>query len=245
MRTRTRALGLLVSAGAATLLAAGAARRETPGRDNDGGPYPSDWFYAQRAFPRDTIPVVRWQQAVAQARVERAALPLQEAATLAWQEIGPYNVGGRVTAIAAPPGGTPVYVGSAAGGVFKSTDYGATFTPVMDAMGVYSIGAIELSPSDPSVIYVGTGEANSSGDSYPGAGVFKSIDGGATWQASGLPLSGHIGRFAIDPTNPQRVYAAAMGNLFTPGGERGLYRSVDGGQTWTRMLFVDDSTGVV
>src|SRR5262249_29687454 len=148
MRTRTRALGLLVSAGAATLLAAGAARRETPGRDNDGGPYPSDWFYAQRAFPRDTIPVVRWQQAVAQARVERAALPLQEAATLAWQEIGPYNVGGRVTAIAAPLGGTPVYVGSAAGGVFRSGGFGPSVPPITDAGGGFPVGAGDRGPAD-------------------------------------------------------------------------------------------------
>src|SRR5262245_9211763 len=133
MRHGSRALGLVVLVAVAGLLDAGAARerRATPGRDDESrGPYPSDWFYAQRAFPRDTIPYGRWHEAVAQARVERAGLPVEATAALVWQELGPYNVGGRVTAIAAPPGGTPVYVGSAAGGVFKSLDFGVTFTPV-------------------------------------------------------------------------------------------------------------------
>jgi hypothetical protein len=209
----------------------------------ESGPYPSDWFYAQRAFPQAEIPYERWLAAVEQARVERAALGTQAAQSLVWQEIGPYNVGGRVTAIAAPPGGNPVYVGGAAGGVFKSVDDGVSFTPVFDAVGVFSIGAIAVDPTDPNVVYVGTGEANSSGDSYGGAGIFKSVDGGASWSFSGLGASRYIARIAVDPGNPQHLYAAAMGNLFTPGGERGVYRSQDGGASWQRVLFVNDSTG--
>jgi photosystem II stability/assembly factor-like uncharacterized protein len=220
------------------------ARSARPARPERPGPFPSDWFLAQRAWPLGHIPYARWQQAVEQARVERAAFPAQGTASLAWEEIGPYNVGGRLTAIAAPAGGAPVYVGAAAGGVFKSDDGGQSFAPVFDAAGFYSIGAIALDPADSSVVYVGTGESNSSGDSYPGGGVFKSTDAGATWSHAGLAESRHIGRIAVDPAEPQRVFVAALGGLFTPDGARGLYRSQDGGAQWQQVLFVDDSTGV-
>jgi len=222
--------------------------RSTPtaGRpERDGGPEPSDWFGMQRAFPFATIPQGKLEAALDETRLARVEQGLAiESIPLTWTPAGPYNIGGRVTAIAAVPGTSTAYMGAANGGVFKSTNSGTNWTPVFDDWGVYSIGALALSPSDPNVVYVGTGESNSSVDSYDGAGVFRSMDGGATWQSLGLETTGRIGRVAIDPSQTKRIFVAAMGRQFSTGPDRGLYRSEDGGLDWTRVLFVDDSTGV-
>ena len=214
----------------------------------------SDWFFAQRAFPGQVIPHQRYLDALGQARVDRAAFALPTnprragpfatmAGTLTWQLAGPVNIGGRITAIAAPAGGNPAYIGAANGGVFKSTNGGVNWTPVFDAIGIYSIGALALDPTDPSTIFVGTGEANSSVDSYDGAGVWWSVNGGQQWDLLGLAATRRIARIAIDPSNPNRIFVAAMGTQFSTGPERGLYRSENRGQTWSKVLFVSDSTG--
>jgi len=210
--------------------------------------YPSDWFGAQRAWPLDRIPQERYRAAVEQALLDRE---LAEPAgnqiavgPLSWTQAGPYNIGGRVTAIAATPGGATVYLGSAAGGVFKSTNSGVNWTPVFDPTGVFSIGAITIDPTDSNTVYVGTGEANSSVDSYDGNGVYKTTDGGVTWTSIGLQATARIARIAIHPDNPQRVFVAAMGTQFSTGPDRGLYRSEDGGGIWNKVHFVNDSVGV-
>src|SRR2546425_2621806 len=146
-------------------------------REGDRGPgtYPADWFYAQRAFPGGEIPHGKFLAALAQAQAERASRPRSGEAralassALAWTQAGPYNIGGRVTAIAAAPGGATAYLGSANGGVFKSVNSGSNWTPVFDlGFSVFSIGALALAPGDNNIVYVGTGEANSSVDSYDG-----------------------------------------------------------------------------
>src|SRR5687767_8792956 len=131
--------------------------------------YPSDWFGAQRAWPLDRIPQERYRAAVEQALADRefAARTKGNATAdgpLTWTEAGPYNIGGRVTALAATPGGVTVYLGAAAGGVFKSTNSGVNWTPIFDRTGVFSIGALAMDPADSNTVYVGTGEANSSVD---------------------------------------------------------------------------------
>ena len=211
--------------------------------------YPSDWFGAQRAWPLDRIPQERYRAAVEQALAEREAAartrgPGTSLGPLSWTEAGPYNIGGRVTALAATPGGVTVYLGAAAGGVFKSTNSGVNWTPIFDRTGVFSIGALAIDPADSQTVYVGTGEANSSVDSYDGNGVYKTTDGGATWSSVGLEATARIGRIAVDPLNPQRVYAAAMGTQFSTNSDRGLYRSENGGTSWTKVHFVNDSVGV-
>jgi photosystem II stability/assembly factor-like uncharacterized protein len=210
-----------------------------------GERYPSDWFYAQRAFPSGTIPQQQWLAALDQARAERSTA-LQRARVEGgptWTAAGPYNIGGRVTAIVAAPGGNPVYLGAANGGVFKSTDFGAHWSVVFDGEGVTSIGALAMDPANSNTIYVGTGEANSSVDSYDGTGLYRSTDAGATWSYVGLSSTHRIARVAVDPSNSQRLFVAAMGSQFSTGPNRGLYRSVDGGTTWSQVLFVSDSTG--
>uniref|UniRef100_A0A832I0R7 T9SS type A sorting domain-containing protein n=1 Tax=Eiseniibacteriota bacterium TaxID=2212470 RepID=A0A832I0R7_UNCEI len=209
------------------------------------GPFPSDWFGAQRAWPLDHIPQEKYEAAMEQARVERAAAKAARLdAGLVWEQAGPFNIGGRVTALAVAPGGTTVYLGAAAGGVFKSVNSGVNWTPVFDATGVFSIGALALKPGDPNTLLVGTGEANASVDSYDGSGLWRTTDGGATWSYLGLAETRRIARVAYDPQNPDRIFVAAMGGQFSTGPHRGLYRSEDGGATWSKVLFVNDSTGV-
>ena len=232
-------LGALVLAGALVLPHA-PDRSDDPEHRNEGR-YPSDWFGLQRAFPNATIDQEAWQEAVAWARVERAALPGAEAGPV-WTEAGPFNVGGRVTALAVAPGANTIYAGSAAGGVFKSTDTGVNWDPVFDQ--VASIGALALDPANPSTVYIGTGEANAAIDNYDGAGLFRSVDAGASWSYLGLQETRRIARVAVDPANSNRIFVAAMGSQFQTGPHRGLYRSENGGQSWTKVLFLNDSTGV-
>jgi photosystem II stability/assembly factor-like uncharacterized protein len=221
-----------------------------PGRDRDARgeerERPSDWWFAQRAFPGGRLDPQAFTAAFEQARFERARpARLGSAAALTWSPAGPYNIGGRVTALAVAPGGTTLYLGAANGGVFKSVDSGVHWTPVMDGEGwnTFSIGAVALDPTNPDVVYVGTGEANNAVDNYDGNGLWRSLDGGQTWQSLGLAATARIARVAVDPSNPSRIFVAGMGTQFSTGPDRGLYRSEDGGQNWSRVLFVSDSTG--
>ncbi len=151
--------------------------------------------------------------------------------------IGPAVMGGRISDIALDPRNSAVfYVGFATGGLFKTGDNGVTFNPVFDKQPLLSIGAVAVAPSDSDVVWVGTGEANDRNSSEWGNGVYRSTDGGATWQDTGLKESRAIARVAVHPTKPEIAYVAAMGNLWKDGGERGLYKTADGGKTWKRVL---------
>lgn len=205
--------------------------------------YPSDWFFAQRAYPSGTIDQDAFFEAVERARQDRNRLTTSGSG-LVWQPAGPYNIGGRVTALAVVPGGTTIYLGSANGGVFRSDDSGVNWTSVFDRDYAFSIGALALDPVDPDIVYCGSGEANGAVDTYDGTGVYRSSNGGASWQYLGLQETRRIGRVAVDPSNPNRIFVAAMGTQFSTNPDRGLYRSEDGGQTWSKVLFVNDSTGV-
>ncbi len=137
------------------------------------------------------------------------------------------------------------YFGSVCGGVWKSTNAGTTWTPIFDSQPVASIGAIAVAPSDPNVIYVGSGEADFRSDICNGNGVYKSADAGATWTRIGLEDTRHIGRVLVDPHDPNTVYVAALGHAYGPNADRGVYRSTDGGKSWKKVLFKDDDTGAV
>lgn len=168
------------------------------------------------------------------------------------RSIGPAVMSGRVVdiAVASSPGarggelGTVVYVAAASGGVWKSTNAGISWTPVFDDAGVGSIGDVAVAPSNSDIVWVGTGEANSQRSSSYGDGVYRSLDGGETFQHMGLRESQHVGRILVRPDNPDVVFVAAVGPLWAAGGQRGLFRSTDGGETWDNVLSIDEHTGV-
>ncbi len=169
----------------------------------------------------------------------------------AWRPIGPAVTSGRVVDLAVADGpdwagrmGTLLYAAAASGGVWKSINAGTTWEPVFDKQSTASIGDIALAPSNPEIVWVGTGESNNQRSSSWGDGVYKSENGGKTWANMGLRTSQHIGRIVINPTNPNIVYVAAVGPLWTDGGERGLYKTVDGGKTWKAVLTISPHTGV-
>jgi len=169
----------------------------------------------------------------------------------AWRPIGPAVTSGRVVDLAVADGtnekgqlGTLLYAAAASGGVWKSVNAGTTWEPVFDKQSTASIGDIALAPSNSDIVWVGTGEANNQRSSSWGDGVYKSENGGKTWTNMGLKTSQHIGRIVVNPTNPNIVYVAAVGPLWTDGGERGLYKTVDGGKTWKAVLTISPHTGV-
>jgi photosystem II stability/assembly factor-like uncharacterized protein len=178
-----------------------------------------------------------------------AAFPTVDASFLSaveWRFVGPYR-GGRVLAVAASPDDPLVYYfGAAHGGVWKTTDAGMHWRNVSDGYFNFSaIGALEVSPSNPDVIYAGTGEGLQRQYISPGDGVYKSTDAGETWTQVGLEATRHIARLRIHPTNPDIVYVAAMGDMFGPNPDRGVYRTMDGGETWEKILYKGETTGSV
>lgn len=171
----------------------------------------------------------------------------------AWRPIGPAVTSGRVVDLAVAEGpesrvgdrlGKLMYAAAASGGVWKSVNAGTTWEPVFDNQSTSSIGDIALAPSNPEIIWVGTGESNNQRSSSWGNGVYKSENGGKTWDFMGLKSSQHIGRIVVHPTNPNIVYVAAVGPLWADGGERGLYKTTDGGKTWKATLTISSHTGV-
>ncbi len=162
-----------------------------------------------------------------------------------WRSIGPFE-GGRVEAVTGVPGRpSTFYFGAVVGGVWKTTDAGGHWVPVFDDQPIASIGAIAVAPSDPNVIYVGTGEPDPRGDISFGDGVYKSTDGGKTWANMGLRDTRHIGDIVVDPRDPDVVYVAALGHVFGPNEQRGVFRSTDGGRTWRKVLYRDENTGAI
>lgn len=179
--------------------------------------------------------------------VRSAAPDANEAALLAnlkWRSIGPANMGGRVTAIEGVSGDPyTYYVGGADGGIFKTTNGGTTFKPIFDNQAVLSIGAITVAPSDPNVIWVGTGEGDPRNTASFGDGVYRSTDAGDTWRHLGLNETERIKRIKVDPRDPDVAYVAALGRAWGPNEDRGVFKTTDGGKTWVKTLFIDKDTG--
>ncbi len=161
---------------------------------------------------------------------------------------GPVNIGGRITDVALnPTNQNIIYVGTSVGGVFKSSDGGDNWTAVFDDAGALSIGDLAVAPSAPNTVYAGTGEANGSFSTgaFFGTGIYKSTDAGGSWTNTGLENTNHIGRIVVDPQNADRVYAAATGVLYGKNEDRGLYRTLDGGLNWEKVLYISDSTACI
>jgi photosystem II stability/assembly factor-like uncharacterized protein len=169
-------------------------------------------------------------------------VPKESYGKLHFRHIGP--VGNRTISIAGIPGDEKTYfAGAASGGIWKTEDAGLTWRPVFDDQPVHSIGSLAVSPSDPQIVWAGTGETFIRSNISIGNGVWKSTDGGASWKHVGLEGTGRIGRLVVDPRNADVAYAAALGHGYTPQKERGVYRTRDGGKTWDQVLFVDENTG--
>ena len=165
---------------------------------------------------------------------------------LEWKSIGPYFMGGRIDDIEGYNNNPyKFYIASASGGLWVTENNATTWKPIFDYESSITIGDIAVSQTDENLIYVGTGEQNSSRSSYAGTGVFKTTDGGKTWENVGLTDSHHIGKIIIDPVDNNIVFVAALGHLFTDNEERGLYKTTDGGKTWKRILYISPKTGAI
>ena len=203
-------------------------------------------LFNQRAYPVGRIDLAAVKLARLQATVMRQRP--RGGITPQWVQRGPFNVQGRITAIGVDQSDDNIaYIGAASGGVFRTIDGGSSFTSIFDHSSALSIGAVTLDPSDQDVVYVGTGEVNPGGGSmaYGGNGLWRSEDRGNTWTNIGLEDSGSIGRIVVHPTNPNIIHVAVMGHLWNPNVERGVYRTTDGGASWSKVLYIDDTTGCV
>ncbi|MEJ2007212.1 MAG: hypothetical protein P8Z30_03495 [Acidobacteriota bacterium] len=162
-----------------------------------------------------------------------------------WRLIGPFRAGRALTACGVPKKPDVFYFGAVDGGVWKTENAGLTWSPIFDHEPIASIGAMAVAPSDPNVIYVGSGEADMRSDISYGNGMYKSTDGGRTWRHIGLDETQQIGRVIVDPHNPNIVFVAALGHAYGPNTERGVFRSTDGGKTWKKVLYKNPDTGAV
>ena len=218
---------------------------ETVSNDKDAE-LPSLWMAAQRAYPYDRIDykaIDKAQEQVTEMMASRDPLYDRN-----WDFEGPTNIGGRITDIEMPRNDkNTIYAGSASGGIFRSKDRGLNWESIFDGQLSLAIGDIDIYREDPSIIYVGTGEANGGGGSlaYDGRGVYKSFNGGDSWQPLGLENVGSIGKVLVHPCDPDLVYVAAMGRLFESDSNRGVYKTMDGGASWEQVLFINDSVGAI
>jgi photosystem II stability/assembly factor-like uncharacterized protein len=192
----------------------------------------------------NTDPTLRLK-GFAQHQAKATASPFKD---VKWQWIGPRNISGRSidVAVMAPRGRTyTIYVATASGGLWKTDNEATTWLPIFDQGPATTIGDVTIAPSDPNTVWIGTGEANIFRSSQAGIGVYKSVDAGTTWQHMGLSDTYTIPRIVIHPTNPDIVYVAASGHEWTTNPERGVYKTSDGGKTWSKILYVDEKTGAI
>ena len=244
---------VVINAGVIVVLAAGggggddltsavraSAEGEGEEEEEEGGlgpAEPDDYFLFQRSSGGDLPRSSDFTRAVRQARAVRATSALTAGAEATWELEGPTNIGGRLTDLAIDPNDpNTVYVAAATGGVWKSTDGGVTLQKAWDDDSAQAIGAIAIGPDG--AVWAGTGELNPGGGSitFGGSGIYRSDNGGRTWKRRGLEDSGTTGRIVVHPTDPDTIYVAAGGSLFNAGGERGIYRSTNGGASWRRVL---------
>lgn len=194
---------------------------------------------------RPSRPILAALVVLAGTSLHAQQLPEGVGNALRWRLLGPFR-GGRVLAVSGVPGDPRTfYFGSVGGGVWKTENGGITWVPVFDSEPIASVGALAVAPSDPQVLYVGTGESDMRSDISYGNGMYRSGDGGRHWQHVGLEDTRHIGKILVDPENAQTVLVAALGHAYGPNGERGVFRTADGGETWQRVLYLNDSTGAI
>lgn len=205
---------------------------------------PTDHLYWQRAYPDTVFDIKGWQSEFATVRARLQKTTARNAGV--WETQGPGNLGARINTIAIhPEDHNIILIGYSAGGIYKTTDGGASWYPVFDQFSILAIGDIVFDTDNPQVIYAGTGDPNISGIPFAGKGIYKSTDTGDTWEYLALEEAGIISEIIIDPQNPDILYAASMGVPFYRDENRGLYKSVDGGKHWEKILFLGEGTGVI
>ena len=218
-------------------------RPHGPDIAKEPGALPNDWMGYQRTYPHGKIKQSHYLTALKDAQSLHNNSVNRD---LEWELLGPTNIGGRITDLASHPSEPEIiYVGAASGGIYKTTNNASSWTQIFNDASVISMGDIALDPNNPQIIYAGTGEANASSYSFIGDGLWKSEDGGATWNHIGLEESAYIARIIVDYDNSNRVFAAACGTLFSSNSDRGVYRSEDGGENWEQVLFLSDSTAAI
>jgi photosystem II stability/assembly factor-like uncharacterized protein len=185
-----------------------------------------------------------WAMVVCAASVFAQKIDLQQFKNIKPRSIGPASMSGRITAIDVDIKNDIIYVGAASGGVWKSVGGGTAWEPIFDKESNQSIGAISVQPNNPSVIWVGTGEGNPRNSQNFGNGIYKSMDGGKTWKNMGLGNTRAIHRVIVHPNNSSIVYAGVLGSSWGKSEDRGVYKTIDGGKTWSKVLYVNDETGV-
>jgi photosystem II stability/assembly factor-like uncharacterized protein len=209
---------------------------------------PADHFWYARSWPDGVFSLQAYEAAMGQARADERALrqaALARGGGEPWLQEGPFNIGGRINTIAVHPlDPAIILVGCASGGIFRTTDAGAHWTPVFDDQPYLPIGDIEFDPNNPNIVYAGTGDPNVSGYPFIGDGLYRSDDGGLTWSNIGLSETRIISRVRVHPLNSNIIYVGAMGLPFEKTADRGVYKSTDGGANWSRVLFLSDSTGI-
>jgi photosystem II stability/assembly factor-like uncharacterized protein len=202
------------------------------------------------ALAAAVVLVTAWALAGRQAAQGQALFNEHLLEAFTYRNMGPFRMGARTSAIAVPASPAKdhlytFYVSFWTGGLWKTTNNGTTFEPLFDGQSRLAIGDVKVAPSNPDVVWVGTGDAFTSRSSFAGDGLYKSTDAGKTWKNMGLRDSHHIARIAIDPTNPNIVYVAAMGHLYSENAERGVFKTVNGGESWEKILYVSEKVGVI
>lgn len=207
---------------------------------------PGEFLFMQRSFPSGKLKIGNNQEITSW--LDNKNFTSRQPNVINWELVGPENVGGRITDIEIPSNNPATYFAAAAtGGIFRTINAGNTWEPIFDDQNTLSIGDMDISKTNNNMILVGTGEPNGGGGStnIDGNGVFVSVDGGDSWQNKGLINVGSISKVIIDPTNPSIMYVGAMGLLYSQTIDRGVYKTTDGGTTWSKNLFVSDKTGVI
>lgn len=207
---------------------------------------PYDYFEMARNYPDFTMDTKAFNKAVGECYADIRKQSKTNPFSAAWTQEGPTNIGGRIVCLAVhPTNSNIIFAGSVYGGIFKSTDGGNNWRPVFDSTAYLSIGCITIDKTNPDIMYAGTGDPSTAFTAFTGNGIYKSTNGGETWNYLGLAQTGVVAKIAIHPTNNQIVFAATMGFLMRRDNNKGLYKSIDGGVTWNSVLYVDNETGAM
>ena len=207
---------------------------------------PNEHFFYQRTYPDLTFDIRTYTKSIRQAQIDDNVYTSQRRSTQVWEIQGPGNLGARINTIAIHPSNSKIiYVGFSGGGIYKTMDGGESWDPIFDDNRFLSIGDIVLDPSNPDVVFVGTGDPNISGYPFIGDGIYRSINGGREWEVLGLDHVGIISKIIIHPSDSDIIYVSTMGTPFERSEHRGLYRTTNGGKTWQKILYISDQTGII